>query len=125
MGCGKPLPYINGGVALVAGLLISYFLYLNTGIVTSFASAFPAPLTMNPVAGVVVFGLIMAVIIKLLDAPAAKLGSGQRFRKLKAELAKRPNVTSPGGLAATIGRNKYGKTPFQRLAARGQRRRSR
>lgn len=54
--------------------------------------------------------------------PAAKapLGSGERFAALKGELAGRSGVTNPGGLAAYIGRKKYGKSKFQSLAAKGR-----
>ena len=38
----------------------------------------------------------------------AKPGSGKNFSKLEASLAGRPGVTNPGGLAAWIGRRKYG-----------------
>lgn len=51
----------------------------------------------------------------------AKLGSGKRFAALKAKLARR-GVRSPGGLAASIGRKKYGKKRFQKLASRGRKR---
>lgn len=43
-----------------------------------------------------------------------------RFAKLKAKLSGRKGVTSPGGLAAFIGRKKYGKKEFQNMAARGR-----
>jgi len=49
-----------------------------------------------------------------------KLGSGKRFSQLSAELAKRPGVTNPAGLAAYIGRKKYGKKKFQSLSSRGK-----
>lgn len=42
------------------------------------------------------------------------------FRKLTAELAKRPGVTDPKALAAWIGRRKYGKEKFQAMAAKGR-----
>ncbi len=41
------------------------------------------------------------------------------FEKLKGELAKK-GATSPGGLAAYIGRKKYGKAAFQKAAAKGK-----
>lgn len=50
----------------------------------------------------------------------APLGSGERFAKLKGALEKRPGVTNAGGLAAHIGRKKYGKGKFQKLAAAGR-----
>lgn len=49
-----------------------------------------------------------------------KLGSGARFAALKAQLSKKPGVTDPGALAASIGRKKYGKSRFQALAAAGR-----
>lgn len=52
----------------------------------------------------------------------APLGSGQRFAALKSELANKPGITNPAALAASIGRRKYGKEKFQKLAAKGRRR---
>jgi len=49
-----------------------------------------------------------------------KLGSGKRFAALKSELASRPGVTDPGALAAALGRKKFGKSKFQKLAAKGK-----
>jgi hypothetical protein len=51
-----------------------------------------------------------------------KLGSGKRFANLKRKLA-RKGVRNPSALAASIGRKKYGKKRFQKLAARGRKRR--
>lgn len=48
-----------------------------------------------------------------------KLGSGERFAKLKEKLADKSGVKDPAALAAAIGRRKYGKTKFQALAAKG------
>jgi hypothetical protein len=53
---------------------------------------------------------------------AEKIGSGRRFRGLEAKLAGRPGVKNPGGLAAAIGRKKYGKKRFAQLAQAGKRR---
>ena len=50
-----------------------------------------------------------------------KLGTGERFRRLKAKLGRKPGIYSPGGLAAKIGRAKYGKAGFAALAAKGRR----
>jgi hypothetical protein len=50
----------------------------------------------------------------------AKLGSGARFKALKSKLAGQPGVRDPGALAAAIGRKKYGKAKFQKLAAKGK-----
>ena len=49
-----------------------------------------------------------------------KLGSGKRFAALKSKLAGK-GARSPGALAAFIGRKKYGKKRFQKLAAKGRR----
>jgi hypothetical protein len=53
----------------------------------------------------------------------AKLGSGKRFAALKKKLASK-GVKNPGGLAAFIGRKKYGKKKMSSLAAKGKRRKS-
>lgn len=48
------------------------------------------------------------------------LGTGQRFARLKAQLASRPGVRDPGALAASIGRKKYGKQGMENLATKGK-----
>lgn len=48
--------------------------------------------------------------------PRPPLGSGQRFAALEGKLAKRPGVYNPAGLAAAIGRKKYGSASFNKLA---------
>lgn len=48
------------------------------------------------------------------------LGGGGRFAALEGKLAKEPGITNPGALAASIGRKKYGKAKFQKLAAGGK-----
>jgi hypothetical protein len=53
-----------------------------------------------------------------------EVGGGGRFAKLKASLGRR-GAKNPGGLAAAIGRKKYGRKGFARLGARGRGRRSR
>ena len=50
-----------------------------------------------------------------------KLGTGARFKALKGKL-RRKGVKNPGALAASIGRKKYGKAKFQKMAAAGRRR---
>jgi hypothetical protein len=53
----------------------------------------------------------------------AKLGTGKRFAALKTKLSRRrgkAKVSDPGALAAWIGRKKYGKRKFQKLAAGGR-----
>lgn len=48
-----------------------------------------------------------------------KLGGGGRFAKLKGELAKK-GVKNPAGLAASIGRKKYGAKKMSQMAAAGR-----
>ena len=50
----------------------------------------------------------------------AKLGSGARFAKLESSIAKKGGVRNPGAVAAAIGRKKFGKAKFQKLAAKGK-----
>lgn len=49
-----------------------------------------------------------------------KLGSGERFSKLKNKIAGRGDVDDPGAVAAAVGRKKYGKARFQKFAAHGK-----
>jgi hypothetical protein len=42
------------------------------------------------------------------------------FLKLKRELASKPGVTNPAGLAASIGVKKYGRKAMQQHAAKGE-----
>jgi hypothetical protein len=51
-------------------------------------------------------------------------GGGGRFARLKGKL-KRKGVRKPGALAAHIGRKKYGKRKFQKMASRGRKRATR
>jgi hypothetical protein len=51
--------------------------------------------------------------------PKAKLGSGARFAAL-AKALKKKDAEDPGALAAYIGRKKYGKKRFQKLAEKGK-----
>lgn len=48
-----------------------------------------------------------------------KLGSGKRFMELEEKFAKK-GIKNPSGLAAKIGREKYGKEKFQKLAVKGK-----
>jgi len=57
-------------------------------------------------------------------AKKPKLGSGKRFKALKGKLS-RKGSRNPGGLAAWIGRKKYGKKRFQKLATAGRKRKHR
>jgi len=47
-------------------------------------------------------------------------GEGGRFKALESALAKKGNVSNPAATAAAIGRKKYGKEEFQRMAAAGR-----
>lgn len=55
---------------------------------------------------------------KITEKSKAPLGSGERFKKLEKELAKK-GVKDPGALAAAIGRNKYGNERMEKLAQKG------
>lgn len=57
-------------------------------------------------------------------AKKPKLGSGKRFAALKKKLGKK-GIRNPGALAAHIGRKKFGKKRFQKLAAKGRKRAAR
>ena len=50
-----------------------------------------------------------------------KVGGGGRFKKLVKEL-KAKGAEDPKALAASIGRKKYGKAAFQKMAAAGKKR---
>lgn len=50
-----------------------------------------------------------------------KLGTGERFKALVKKLAAK-GAKTPKALAAWIGRRKYGKKRFQKLAVRGKKR---
>lgn len=51
----------------------------------------------------------------------AKVGTGKRFKSLSRSLSRR-GVRNPKALAAAIGRKKYGRKRYAKLAARGRRR---
>jgi hypothetical protein len=61
-------------------------------------------------------------------AKSMKVGGGGRFEKLEHSLSERmkhhagghESVHDPGALAAYIGRKKYGKAAFQKMAAKGK-----
>jgi hypothetical protein len=52
-------------------------------------------------------------------ASRAPAGRGGRFKALKRKLSRQKGVKNPGALAAAIGRSKFGKGRFQRMAAKG------
>ncbi len=49
----------------------------------------------------------------------ARLGSGERFKKLSSKL-KKQGVDDPDALAASIGRKKFGKKKMAAMAAAGR-----
>lgn len=53
-------------------------------------------------------------------AKSMKVGGGGRFAKLEKSL--KGKVSDPTAVAAAIGRKKYGKAKFQKMAAKGQKR---
>ena len=57
-----------------------------------------------------------------LEKKKPRIGSGERFARLKGEIAERGGARDPGAVAAAIGRKKYGKERFQEMAARGRKR---
>ncbi len=61
-------------------------------------------------------------IVGLEEGKSMKLGGGGRFAKLKNKL--KGKVSDPAAVAATIGRKKYGKAKFQKMAAKGKKKAS-
>ena len=57
---------------------------------------------------------------KKTGGKAPPLGSGERFKKLKAKISAKGDVEDPGAVAAMIGRKKFGKERFQAMAAAGK-----
>jgi hypothetical protein len=49
-----------------------------------------------------------------------KPGGGGRFAKLEGALSKKPGITDPGALAASIGRKKYGVKKMAKWSAAGR-----
>lgn len=49
-----------------------------------------------------------------------KPGGGGRFKALEGKLDHKKGVTNPGGLAAMIGRKKYGAKRMAEMAAKGK-----
>jgi hypothetical protein len=52
-------------------------------------------------------------------------GSGERFKRCVASVRSRGYARNPAAVCAAIGRRKYGKQAFQRMAAAGRQRRRR
>lgn len=58
-------------------------------------------------------------------ASKAKLGSGKRFKAVSTSIQKSgKSKKAADAIAASIGRKKYGKKKFQKMAAAGKRRKS-
>lgn len=49
-----------------------------------------------------------------------KLGSGARFKALEHKLEGKKGIYNPAGLAAAIGRKKYGEKKMAKLSAHGR-----
>jgi len=68
----------------------------------------------------------MATKKKTYKGKSLKLGGGGRFQKLKDQLMREgKSEKSAEAIAAAIGRKKYGKEKFQKLAAKGRKRKKR
>lgn len=50
----------------------------------------------------------------------AKPGTGKRFAALEKKLGKEKGVYNPAGLAAALGRAKFGKKRMAKMAAKGR-----
>ena len=51
-----------------------------------------------------------------------KPGGGGRFEELANKLSEKKGVTNPGGLAAYIGRKKYGEAKMEKWSEKGRER---
>lgn len=49
-----------------------------------------------------------------------KLGNGERFASLKKKLSHQKGIDNPGGLAAAIGRKKFGDKKMSEMAQKGK-----
>lgn len=47
-------------------------------------------------------------------------GGGGKFSALRAKLAGEPGIRNPGGLAASIGFKKYGKSKMEAMSKKGE-----
>ena len=50
----------------------------------------------------------------------AKLGSVARFKALTKKISAKGNVDNPDAIAAYVGRKKFGTEKFQKLSAKGK-----
>ena len=53
---------------------------------------------------------------------STKPGGGGRFEELANKLSEKKGVTNPGGLAAYIGRKKYGEAKMEKWSEKGRER---
>ena len=53
-------------------------------------------------------------------AKQPKLGNGKRFENLVKSIEEQGKVRNPAALASNIGREKYGKSKFQKMAQAGK-----
>lgn len=58
--------------------------------------------------------------VEVEEAKKPKLGSGKRFKNLVKALDQRDDVDDSEALGAWIGRMKYGKDKFQKMALKGR-----
>lgn len=49
-----------------------------------------------------------------------KLGTGERFKRLKNHLAHQSGIKDPGALAASIGRKKFGQAAMTKMSSAGK-----
>ena len=57
---------------------------------------------------------------RTMTRKSAPLGTGERFAALTKQLSSKGNVSDAPALAAAIGRKKFGKSRFQKMAAKGK-----
>ena len=57
---------------------------------------------------------------KSQPASKAPAGQGGRFKALVKKIGHKSGVRNPAAVAAAIGRSKFGKSKFQKMAAHGK-----
>ena len=60
------------------------------------------------------------MISRSTGRPKAPLGTGARFKSLVSQLSAKPGIKNPAGLAADVGREKYGASRFAKLSQSGK-----
>lgn len=81
----------------------------------------PLPKKTSPLLALGILGAGVFALMAFSGGSAMHMNPESAFDRLKQKLSHRRDVTSPGGLAAFIGRKKYGKRGFQRMAEAGRR----